>query len=131
MDRRLKLTSRIENFFSMLLTKAAISDNLFIGDMPSILGDDWKDMVLCDVLSIRDYGGYCKGQANVFLYAKSLGAQGVKPVKALYGMELKLDNSIEVSRDSHYVIDVNFRDAGYDGNRGYYYNVVNIEVTIR
>lgn len=40
-----KTTSRAENFFSMLLTKAGISDNLFIGNMPATVDSSWKDMV--------------------------------------------------------------------------------------
>lgn len=52
-------------------------------------------------------------------------------MKELYKMELALDKAIESCKDPHYVIDVNFRDADYDQNRNYYYNVINIEVTIR
>lgn len=72
MDSKYKTTSKVENFFSMLLTKAAISDNLFIGNMPATVESNWKEMVLVDVLSMKDYGAYAKGSANVFLYAKSV-----------------------------------------------------------
>ena len=48
----------------MLLTKAGISDNLFIGNMPATVDSSWKDMVLVDVLSLKDYGAYAKGSAN-------------------------------------------------------------------
>ena len=65
------------------------------------------------------------------LYAKSVDSHGTKPVKELYKMELALDKAIESCKDTHYVIDVNFRDADYDQNRNYYYNVINIEVIIR
>ena len=85
-----KTTSRAENFFSMLLTKAGISDNLFIGNMPATVDSSWKDMVLVDVLSLKDYGAYAKGSANIFLYAKSVDSHGTKPVKRLYAMELLL-----------------------------------------
>ena len=126
-----KTTSRAENFFSMLLTKAGISDNIFIGNIPAAVDSNWKDMVLVDVLSLKDYGAYAKGSANIFLYANSVDSQGTKPVKELYRMELALDNAIESCNDDHYVIEVNFRDADYDQNRNYYYNVYNVQVIIR
>lgn len=126
-----KTTSRVENFFSMLLTKAKISDNLFIGNMPSVVESTWKDLVLIDVLSMKDYDACAEGSANVFLYAKSTDSYGTKPVKKLHKMELALDKAIKSCNDTHYVIDVNFRDADYDQNRNYYYNVINISVTVR
>ena len=126
-----KTTSKVENFFSMMLTKAKISDNLFIGNMPATVESDWKDLVLVDVLSINDYGAYAKGSANVFLYAKSIDSHGTKPVATLYKMELALDKVIKSCNDRHYSIDVNFRDADYDQNRNYYYNVINIDITVR
>ena len=115
----------------MLLTKAGISDNIFIGNIPAAVDSNWKDMVLVDVLSLKDYGAYAKGSANIFLYAKSVDSQGTKPVKELYRMELALDNAIESCNDDHYVIEVNFRDADYDLNRNYYYDVYNVQVIIR
>lgn len=126
-----KTTSRVENFFSMLLTKAGISDNIFIGNIPAAVDSSWKDMMLVDVLSLKDYGAYAKGSANIFLYAKSVDSHGTKPVKELYKMEIALDKAIESCNDDHYVIEVNFRDADYDQNRNYYYNVYNVQVIIR
>lgn len=115
----------------MLLTKAGISDNLFIGNMPATVDSSWKDMVLVDVLSLKDYGACAKGSANIFLYAKSVDSHGTKPVERLYAMELALDKAIESCNDRHYAIEVNFRDADYDQNRNYYYNVYNVQVIIR
>lgn len=63
----------------MLLTKAAISDNLFIGNMPATVESNWKEMVLVDVLSMKDYGAYAKGSANVFLYANQLTVTARSP----------------------------------------------------
>lgn len=131
MDSIYKTTSKVENFFSMLLAKANISDNLFIGNMPATVDSAWNDMVLVDVLPVRDYDAYAQGSANVFLYAKSVDSRGTKPIKVLHKMELALDKAIKSCSDHHYVIDVNFRGADYDQNRNYYYNVVNIEVIIR
>ena len=45
-NRRL---SRIENFFSMLLTKGKISDNIFVGELPPTTSKNWDDFVNVDV----------------------------------------------------------------------------------
>lgn len=131
MDNAYKTTSRTENFFSMLLTKAGISDNLFIGNMPATVDSSWKDILLVDVLSMTDHGSYAKGNANIFLYAKAIDSHGTKPVKRLYAMELALYKAIESANDPHYVIQVNYRDADYDPNRNYYYNVINVNVIVK
>ena len=52
-NRRL---SRIENFFSMLLTKGKISDNIFVGELPPTTSKNWDDFVNVDVGQQRDYG---------------------------------------------------------------------------
>lgn len=126
-----RTTSRVENFFSMLLTKAAVSGNLFIGSLPATVDSSWKDMILVDVLSIKERGGYARGSANIFLYAKSVDSYGTKPLKKLYGMELALEKAIDSCNDRHYSIEVNTRDSDYDQNRNYYYNVVNVNITVR
>lgn len=126
-----KSTSRIENFLNMLLTKAKISDNLFIGNLPAVINKTWDDMVLIDVLKSTDYDAYADGQANIFLYAKSKDNLSLKPVQALYKMELALDEAIENCQNEHYVIEANWRDNGYSSTTKYYYNVVNITITVR
>ena len=126
-----KTTSKLLNFFSMLLTKSGISENLFIGNLPATVDSSWKDMILVDVLAIRDYGAYAKGQANIFLYCKSIDSYGTKPVASLYKMELALDKAIKSCNDRHYSIEVNTRDSDYDQNRNYYFNVINISITVR
>lgn len=126
-----RTTSRAENFFSMLLTKAGVSDNLFIGNLPATVNSAWQDMVLIDVLSIKERGGYARGSANIFLYAKATDSYATKPVKRLYDMELALDKAIDSCNDLHYSIEVFTRDQGYDQNRNYYYNVLNVSITVR
>ena len=115
----------------MLLTKAGISENLFIGNLPATVDSSWKDMVLVDVLAIRDHGAYAKGQANIFLYCKSIYNYVTKPVASLYKMELALDKAINSCNDRHYSIEVDARDSDYDQNRNYYFNVINISITVR
>lgn len=131
MEGTYKRISRIENYFSMLLTGAGVSDNLFIGNLPAVVQSDWEDMVLVDVLKVTDHGGYAQGSANLFLYAKATDSLSRKPVKKLNTMERALDRALASSFDRNYSVEVNWRDSDYDANRNYFYNVVNVSVTIR
>lgn len=131
MDKAYQRISRIENFFSILLTKARVTDNLCIGNLPAAIDSGWKTMVLVDVISPRDLDSHAEGTVNVFLYAKSTDSKGTKPVKVLNKMEEILDKTINENYDPHYVLRTNWRDADYDKTRNYYYNVVNIGITIK
>lgn len=126
-----KRTSRIENFFSMFLTKAGLSENLFFGNLPAIIESEWEDMVLVDVLKTTDYDAYAQGTVNIYLYSKSTDNLSKKPVKALYRMETELDAAINSVNDNHYSVEVEWRDNGYDDSRNYYYDCVNVSVTVR
>ena len=79
-NRRL---SRIENFFSMLLTKGKISDNIFVGELPPTTSKDWDDFVNVDVGQQREHGGYSSGYANIYLYARPKGTPLRKNVNNL------------------------------------------------
>ena len=63
-NRRL---SRIENFFSMLLTKGKISDNIFVGELPPTTRKNWEDFTNVDVGQQREHSGYSSGYANIYL----------------------------------------------------------------
>lgn len=76
-----KTGSMIENFLSMLLTKAKISSIISFDETPLTISSDSTDMIVVDVLSVNDYGGEAKCSANIFLYAKSTDSLGSKPVK--------------------------------------------------
>lgn len=85
-----KTGSMIENFLSMLLTKAKISSIISFDETPLTISSDSTDMIVVDVLSVNDYGGEAKCSANIFLYAKSTDSLGSKPVKKLFDMEKTL-----------------------------------------
>lgn len=131
MEQTYKRMSRVENFFSMLLTKADVSDNLFFGNLPAAIKGEWNDMVLVDVQPIHDYDGRAACTVNIFLYAKSTDTESSKPVKKLNKMEVAFDKAIAASADAHYVLTPEWRDQGYDADSKYFYNVVNVSVTIR
>ena len=127
-NRRL---SRIENFFSMLLTKGKISDNIFVGELPPTTSKDWDDFVNVDVCQQRDHGGYSSGYANIYLYARPKGTPLRKNVKLLDKMEGILDDVIKQSNNKDYTIQVLYRDSGYDSNRQFHFQMISVSVIAR
>lgn len=127
-NRRL---SRIENFFSMLLTKGKISDNIFVGELPPTTSKDWDDFVNVDVGQQREHGGYSSGYANIYLYARPKGTPLRKNVKLLDKMEGILDDVIKHSNNKDYTIQVLFRDSGYDSNRQFHFQIISVSVIAR
>lgn len=127
-NRRL---SRIENFFSMLLTKGKISDNIFVGELPPTTSKDWDDFVNVDVGQQREHGGYSSGYANIYLYARPKGTPLRKNVKLLDKMEGILDDVIKHSNNKDYTIQVLYRDSGYDSNRQFHFQIISVSVIAR
>ena len=127
-NRRL---SRIENFFSMLLTNGKISDNIFVGELPPTTSKNWDDFVNVDVGQQRDHGGYSSGYANIYLYARPKGTPLRKNVKLLDKMEGILDDVIKNSNNKDYTIQVLYRDSGYDSNRQFHFQMISVSVIAR
>lgn len=127
-NRRL---SRIENFFSMLLTKGKISNNIFVGELPPTTSKNWDDFVNVDVGQQRDHGGYSSGYANIYLYARPKGIPLRKNVKLLDKMEGILDDVIKNSNNKDYTIQVLYRDSGYDSNRQFHFQMISVSVIAR
>lgn len=127
-NRRL---SRIENFFSMLLTKGKISDNIFVGELPPTTSKDWDDFVNVDVGQQREHGGYSSGYANIYLYARPKGTPLRKNVKLLDKMEGILEDVIKQSNNKDYTIQVLYRDSGYDSNRQFHFQMISVSVIAR
>ena len=127
-NRRL---SRIENFFSMILTKGKISDNIFVGELPPTTSKNWDDFVNVDVGQQREHGGYSSGYANIYLYARPKGTPLRKNVKLLDKMEGILDDVIKNSNNKDYTIQVLYRDSGYDSNRQFHFQMISVSVIAR
>ena len=123
--------SRIENFFSMLLSNKGLSDNIFIGELPPTTNKDWEDFVNVDIGQQRDYGGYSLGYANIYLYARPKGALRRKNVKTLDKMESILDMIIDEANSEDYVIQELYRDSGYDTNRQFHFDMISVSVTVK
>lgn len=123
--------SRIENFFSMLLSNKGLSDNIFIGELPPTTNKEWEDFVNVDIGQQRDYGGYSLGYANIYLYARPKGALRRKNVKTLDKMEGILDMIIDEANSEDYVIQELYRDSGYDTNRQFHFDMFSVSVTVK
>ena len=123
--------SRIENFFSMLLSNKDLSDNIFIGELPPTTNKEWEDFVNVDIGQQRDYGGYSLGYANIYLYARPKGALRRKNVKTLDKMEGVLDMIIDEANSKDYVIQELYRDSGYDTNRQFHFDMISVSVTVK
>jgi len=123
--------SRIENFFSMLLTKKGLSDNIFVGELPPTTSKSWDDFVNVDVGQQRDHGAYSSGYANIYLYARPKGTPLRKNVKQLDKMEGILDDLINGSNDKAYCIQELYRDSGYDSNRQFHFQMISVSVIVR
>ena len=123
--------SRIENFFSMLLSNRGLSDNIFIGELPPTTNKDWEDFVNVDIGQQRDYGGYSLGYANIYLYARPKRALRRKNVKTLDKMEGILDMIIDEANSEDYVIQELYRDSGYDTNRQFHFDMISVSVTVK
>lgn len=123
--------SRIENFFSMLLSNKGLSDNIFIGELPPTTNKDWEDFVNVDIGQQRDYGGYSLGYANIYLYARPKGVLRRKNVKTLDKMEGILDMIIDEANSEEYVIQELYRDSGYDTNRQFHFDMISVSVTVK
>lgn len=123
--------SRIENFFSMLLTKKGLSDNIIVGELPPTTSKDWDDFVNVDVGQQRDYNAYTTGYVNIYLYARPKGTPLRKDIKKLDKMEGVLDNIVKTSNNENYSISVLYRDSGYDSNRQFHFNMISVSVLVR
>lgn len=131
MERDNRRLSHIENFFSMALTKAKISDNIFVGELPPTTGKEWEDFVNVDVGQQTDYNAFSSGYVNIYLYARPKGTPLRKNVKRLDKMEAILDKMINDSCDKDFIISELYRDSGYDSNRQFHYNMISVSVVAR
>lgn len=127
-DRKERRMSRIENFFSKLLTKKGISDNIFVGEPPIATKTEWQSFVVVDVNQQTDKEAYSTGSASIYLYARPKGELAKKNVALLDQMEAALDAAIAASHDGTHTLVEQWRDAGYDSSRMFHYNIINVRV---
>lgn len=127
-----KLISHIENFLSVLVTKAGASKNNFVGgNITNEISKTWKDMVYVDINPQSDRDAYTTGSASIFLYSRPEGPLNRKNLRAAARMEERMETAIAECLDANYVIGVNWRDSGYNSQLDFFYNVINISITVK
>lgn len=131
MEQKYKNISQIENFFSMLFTGKGITDNIYVGTLPSKVDSSWNDMLYVDTNSIYDKDSHGYGSVNVYLYARPIGDMLKKNVKVLNAMENALSVAIDSNKNIHYSICKNWSDSGYDSTRNFHYNIINITILVK
>lgn len=123
--------SRIENFFSMLLTQSKVSKNIYLGELPPTTDAKIDNFVLVDVGKQTSEDAYTVGYVNVYLYARPTDTTLKKNIKKLYSMERLFDAALEASADENYVVSELYRDSGYDTTRQFHYNMIGLTVVVR
>lgn len=123
--------SRIENFFSMLLTQGKVSKNIYLGELPPTTDAKIDNFVLVDVGKQTSEDAYTVGYVNVYLYARPTDTTLKKNIKKLYSMEKLFDAALEASADENYVVSELYRDSGYDTTRQFHYNMIGLTVVVR
>ena len=123
--------SRIENFFSMLLTQGKVSKNIYLGELPPTTDAKIDNFVLVDVGKQTSEDAYTVGYVNVYLYARPTDTTLKKNIKKLYSMERLFDAALEASADENYVVSELYRDSGYDTTRQFHYNMIGLTVVVR
>lgn len=129
MDKNKLNISNIETFLIDLIWKK-VSDNVFLGALPSAIESEWKDMVVIDCASaIEDMNAYGYGDVNIFLYAKPK-RDGVKNKDLLGEMEEMLNLCISESSDSIYKIHRGRTYADYDTDRQLHCNIIQLRLVV-
>lgn len=100
-------------------------------EFPITVSKDWQSFVVVDVNQQTDYDAYSTGSVNIYLYARPKGDGAKKNVALLDKMEGALDEAINASRNKSHSVEVQWRDKGYDDDRLFHYNIVNVRVITR
>lgn len=122
--------SRIENYFSMLLTKYKVSKNIFVSQLPVNINPEWQDMVLIDVGKGMYKNAFNSVSVNIFLYGRPQGDAQIKNVKIIDKMEAALIEAVNNNIDEHYHPHIQWSDSDYDSVRNFHYNVININLIV-
>ena len=124
--------SKIETYLNSILD-GVVSDNTFFTTYPNVSvvkASDWQDMVLVDIPSgISDMDAYGKGFVFIGLYARPLES-GKKNVKKMSELEAKLNQVLESTSSSQYMLQRNDVHSSYDEDIDWHCNVVELIITI-
>lgn len=121
--------SKIESYLHSIIDNN-VSENTFVGTLPSTVQSSWNDMCLIDVGNIiTDLNAYGRGVIHVLLYAKPL-SDGSKNVAVMSKLEQALNEVIETQQSQTYQINRRTTYAEYDNERKWHCNIVALNILI-
>lgn len=121
--------SKIETRLHTLLNKQ-VSDHTFVATLPSVLSENWDDMVLIDFeTDVRDMDSYADGYSHVLLYARPL-SDGTKNVAKMSQLEERLNEIINSTQSSDFVIARDSMMSDYDTNINWHCNIINLKIRV-
>lgn len=129
MDKNYINISKIESYLNGIIDNV-VSDNTYVGTLPSTIKNEWKDMVLIDCANgVGDMDAYGFGVVLIWLYVRP-NADGSKNVALMSKLEQKLNEVIANASDTHYILNRRDTYQDYDNNRQWHCNIVEINLKI-
>lgn len=124
--------SSIETFLNSIVDNV-VSNNTFFTALPDasiIHGSDWQDMVLVDFpIGVKDLEAYGKGEVEIVLYARPLES-GKKNVAVMAQLESKLDEVINNTHSTSYMLVKDDAHSMYDSDINWHCNVITYILTV-
>lgn len=121
--------SKIESYLNSIIDKV-VSDNTYVGTLPTTIDAKWVDMVLIDCSnSVYDMDAMGKTTVLVWLYAKP-NTNGTKNVAIMSRLEQKLNEVIQSANDPTYQINRRFTYQYFDNDRKWHCNIVELNLQI-
>lgn len=121
--------SMIENYLFSILDNV-VSNNTFVGTLPTTIDAKWNDMVLIDCSnSVYDIDAMGKTTVLIWLYAKP-NSIGTKNVATMAQLETKLNEVIQSANNQNYQINRRFTYQDFDNDRKWHCNIVELNLQI-
>lgn len=121
--------SMIENYLFSILDNV-VSNNTFVGTLPTTIDAKWNDMVLIDCSnSVFDMDAMGRSTILIWLYAKP-NSDGTKNVKTMLNLETLLNDVVFNAKDPNYQINRRFTYQDFDNNRKWHCNIVELNLQI-
>lgn len=125
--------SEIETYLDSILKKK-VSKNVYAGTLPSTLTEGVTDMVLIDVVNVRNTAelrtpNMGEATVNIFLFATPT-SKGRKNVALLSKMEKAFNGVMESPDSEHYILTELYNEQGFDSTYKLHYIIKAIHLTI-
>lgn len=121
--------SKIESYLNSIIDNV-VSENTFVGTLPTTIESSWEDMVLIDCANgISDLNAYGVGVVLIWLYARPT-TKGTKNVNVLTKLEQTLNDVIIAQKNPTYQINRRNTYQDYDSDRKWHCNIVELNLNI-